>query len=204
MAEVTNLQNNADGSSGDTQGNGQGSEAKTGTESTTNSKIAEDKENHDAAQSKTLEELLGDEKLKAEYDARVAEAVDAAKNELQKEAGEAQKLAKMSEEERTAYDLQKQKDTLAQREADITRRELKLEAAGRLKKLNVPAELVELADLSSAEKCRASVNTISKVFNEAVQKAVDAKLHENIPAMKKAENQNSMTDEEKIRRAIRG
>ena len=207
MEDVKDLQKKgaSEGVGGKSQENGQSSATQTGTESAADT-AKNAKEKQDTGQAvKTLEELLGDKKLKAEYDAKVAEAVNAAKSELQKEAGEAQKLAKMSEKERAAYDLQKQKDMLAQREADITRRELKLEAAGELKKLNVPAELVDLVDLTNAEKCKASINTISKIFNEAVQNAVDAKLRENIPAMKKAENnKESMTDEERIRKAVRG
>lgn len=164
---------------------------------------ADDKK--ESVQIKTLDDILADEKLRAEYDSKVAAAVEAAKNEVKTEASEAQKLAAMSEEERAAYDLKKKEDILTAKEAELVRRELRLEAVKQLEAAHIPAELIEVLDLRDAETCKKSIELIGTAFNNAVQKAVDEKLNKNAPVMKKA-SESSDEDElvKTIRKSVRG
>ncbi|MDE7433186.1 MAG: DUF4355 domain-containing protein, partial [Lachnospiraceae bacterium] len=154
---------------------------------------------------KTLDDILADEKLKAEYDSKMAAAVEAAKNEVKTEASEAQKLAAMSEEERAAYDLKKKEDILTAKEAELVRRELRLEAVKQLDAAHIPAELIEVLDLRDAETCKKSIELVGTAFNNAVQKAVDEKLNKNTPVMKKASESGDEDELVKtIRKGVRG
>ena len=163
----------------------------------------DDKKN--SVQVKTLDDILKDEKLKAEYDSKVSAAVEAAKNEAKTEASEAQKLATMSKEERAEYDLKKKEELLTAKEAELVKRELKLEAVKQLENAHIPAELIEIIDLRDAEICKKSIEIVEKAFNNAVQKAVDEKLNKNAPVMKKApESSNENELVETIRKSVRG
>ncbi len=153
---------------------------------------------------KTIEELLTDEKFKAEFDSKIASAVKAAKAELQREAEEAKKLSEMTEKEKTDYELKKREKEIVKKEAEITRRELRLEAVNRLKSANVPEDLVELVNFTNADTCTESANLISEKFKEAVQAAVEEKLVGNT-VIKKAESSIEKQDIESIvKKAIRG
>lgn len=163
----------------------------------------DDKKN--SVQVKTLDDILKDEKLKAEYDSKVSAAVEAAKNEAKTEASEAQKLAAMSKEEREEYDLKKKEELLTAKEAELVKRELKLEAVKQLENAHIPAELIEIIDLSDEEKCKKSIEIVEKAFNKAVQKSIDEKLNKNTPVMKKApESSNEDELVQTIRKSVRG
>lgn len=158
-----------------------------------------------ADEQKTLSDLLKDEKIKAEFELKIAEAVASAKNEAETEASEAEKLAKMTKEEKAAYEFQKKQEDLSAKEAEIVKREIKLEAINQLRDSNIPATLIEIIDLSSAENCKKSIETVSEVFNNEVQAAVNEKLNENSSVMKKASESDSTSElTKKIREAVRG
>ncbi len=103
-----------------------------------------------------------------------ADAVAAARTE-------AEKLAKMTAEEKAAHDQQEREAKLAQREADIARRELRATALQTLGEKKLPAELADVLDYTDADKCNASIASVEKVYRAAVQQGVEDRMKGNPP-----------------------
>lgn len=96
---------------------------------------------------------------------------------------EAERLAQMTaeqraqaEQQRAQQQAQQREQQLNQREADITRRELRSQAMDTLMQRDLPRELEGILDYSSADACNASIDNVERVFRAAVQSAVDARL----------------------------
>ena len=128
----------------------------------------------------------------AEFDRRVQKAVNTAvKNAQEKwqaltddKLSEAEKLAKMTKEEKAQYMQQKKERELTDREAAITRKELMAEAKNTLASDGLPQELAEVLDYSDADTCKKSMEKVKEVFQKAVESAVEEKLKGGKPPKK--------------------
>ena len=96
---------------------------------------------------------------------------------------EAQRMAAMTADEKAQHEREQQEkerkdreDALAKREAAIQLRELRAEALETLAGENLPKALADCLDYSSADACKASIKTIGKTFNSAVQAEVENRL----------------------------
>lgn len=160
--------------------------------------VSEEQKNE---QTQTLAEILKDEKLSAEHNALVQEAVNNALKLEKEKQEEADKLAKMSDAEKEEL----KKNELEAKEKALMERELKLDALSLLSDKKLPAELSSIIDYSDADKMKASIDTIEKVFNEAVSNAVESKLTGGAVLKKAPESGETKTvDREKIKNAING
>ena len=128
----------------------------------------------------------------AEFDRRVQKAVNTAVTKAQEKRqaladdklSEAEKLAKMTKEEKAQYMQQKREKELADREAAITRKELMAEAKNTLASDGLPQELAEVLDYSDADTCKKSMEKVKEVFQRAVETAVEEKLKGGKPPKK--------------------
>ena len=128
----------------------------------------------------------------AEFDRRVQKAVNTAVTKAPEKwqaladdkLSEAEKLAKMTKEEKTQYMQQKREKELADREAAITRKELMAEAKNTLASDGLPQELAEVLDYSDADTCKKSMEKVKEVFQRAVETAVEEKLKGGKPPKK--------------------
>ena len=128
----------------------------------------------------------------AEFDRRVQKAVNTAVTKAQEKwqaladdkLSEAEKLAKMTKEEKAQYMQQKREKELADREAAITRKELMAEAKNTLASDGLPQELAEVLDYSDADTCKKSMKKVKEVFQRAVETAVEEKLKGGKPPKK--------------------
>ena len=135
-------------------------------------------------QVKTFDELLNDESYKSEYDKRLAQELASAKSEweteqqkkLDAEKTEAEKMASMNAKEQEDYKRKKREEALAEREREITTRELKATAYETLTEKGLPKELAEILNYTDADQCKASIDVVEKTFNSALTKAVNEKL----------------------------
>lgn len=119
---------------------------------------------------------------------------------------EAEELARMTaeeraqrEQERVRQEAQQREEQLAQREAEITRRELRAQAIDTLVSRELPPALESILNYTSADACNASIDTVERVFRDAVQKAVDARLKASgvtLPAAGTKPDFARMSDEE--------
>lgn len=96
---------------------------------------------------------------------------------------EAEELARMTaeqraqrEQQRAREEAQQREQALNQREAEITRRELRAQAMDTLASRDMPVGLATILDYTSADACNASIDAVEREFRDAVQKAVDARL----------------------------
>lgn len=133
----------------------------------------------------------------AEFDKRLNDAISQAVNQANQKwkiitddkVSEAEKLAAMTQEEKTTYLMNKQQKDLAEREANITRRELMAEAKNTLAEKKLPVSLADVLDYTNADSCKKSISTLEKAFNAAVEDAVKEKLKGGEPPKKAPETQ---------------
>lgn len=122
---------------------------------------------------------------RSEFDRRVAQALKTAREkwnkEKEQELSEAERLAKMTAEQKAQHEREKAEKKLAQREADVTRRELMAEAKATLASKGLPVELADTLTYTNADACSASMEIVEKAFQTAVTKAVDARLKQPAP-----------------------
>ena len=165
----------ADGSNGDGSGEGAGGEGGTGGDTPP-----------------SFDDFLKTGGNQAEFDRRVQKAVNTAVTKAQEKwqaladdkLSEAEKLAKMTKEEKAQYMQQKREKELTDREAAITRKELMAEAKNTLASDGLPQELAEVLDYSDADTCKKSMEKVKEVFQRAVETAVEEKLKGGKPPKK--------------------
>ncbi|MBO0413219.1 DUF4355 domain-containing protein [Enterococcus hulanensis] len=97
------------------------------------------------------------------------EAIEAAKSE-------AAKMAQMTAEEKAQMAEKKKQEAEEERLADITRRELRLEAFETLTEKNLPKELIDAVVLTDAESCKKSIEGLETAFRSAVEAGVNERL----------------------------
>ena len=140
----------------------------------------------------SFEDFLKTGGNQAEFDRRVQKAVNTAVTKAQEKwqaladdkLSEAEKLAKMTKEEKAQYMQQKKEKELTDREAAITRKELMAEAKNTLASDGLPQELAEVLDYSDADTCKKSMEKVKEVFQRAVETAVEEKLKGGKPPKK--------------------
>lgn len=151
----------------------------------------------------TFDELLA-AGHQAEFDRRVQKAITTAVTNAQKKwrvmtddkVSEAEKLAKMTASERTEYLQQKKEKELADKEAEITKRELMAEAKNTLTEKNIPLELAEVLNYTDADACNKSISAIEKAFQNAVEKAVEERLKGGEPPKRASGNEEKALEEQ--------
>lgn len=136
--------------------------------------------------------LAANKEYQAEFDRRTQKALNTQKDKLEvlfsEKTTEAEKLAKMNEKEKSQYLQQKHERELADRETDITRRELMAQAKVTLAEKELPVGLADVLVYTDADTCNKSIAAVEKAFQEAVQKAVEEKLKGGKPPKKAPES----------------
>ncbi len=141
--------------------------------------------------------LKSNKDYQAEFDRRVSKATNTAVDNAQKrwqmitdeKVSEAEKLAKMTKDERDKYNFQKREKDLEEREKEITRKELRATAKNALAEKELPLELAELLDYTDAKSCNQSIESLERAFQSAVASAVNERLKGTEPMKKAPENE---------------
>ena len=107
---------------------------------------------------------------------------------------EAKKLAKMNADEKQKYQLDQREQELADREKAIDRKELTAEAKAMLSERDLPVELVNVVDLTSAETVSESITSIQKAWEESVQKGVSERMKGSAPIKNAQTVQQEVTE----------
>lgn len=123
------------------------------------------------------------------------------KKKWEKDHTEAERLRKMTDDEKKQYEEDKRKEDLDNREAAITRRELTAVAKEQLNAAGVPADMADFIDYTDADTVNESVKRLSKAFKGAVQQSVDDRLKGKAP-LDKAKNNVLTAEEEDARKAF--
>lgn len=149
------------------------------------------------------EDILGHSAIQSALDSRIGKATTTAINnarakweqEHNENLSEAEKLAKMTKEERARYEFKKQQDTFAQEKAKFERDKLVVATGTELNTLGVDPSLAEIIVGKDAEETKGRMETFTKVFNSAVEKAIENKIKGG-PTMKKAPDTSTFTLEQ--------
>jgi hypothetical protein len=118
----------------------------------------------------TKEEV--DALLQSESDKRVTQALKKAKEESKKQLAEAEKLAKMNQEDKYKYELEAKEAEIAKKEAELNIRENKIQALKIMADKGIPAELVDYITTPDADETLSNINIFHKAFKAAVQAEV--------------------------------
>jgi hypothetical protein len=143
------------------------------------------------------------EELNAIIDKRLERERKDAQARIDKAVTEAQKLAKMSADERAEHERQELQKKLSEREAEITKRELRAEAKSQLSDKGLPIELAEVLPYTDADTTNAALAAVEKVFRAAVEKGVTERLKGNAPKVSQPAPQTTSVEDE-IRKAVYG
>lgn len=146
----------------------------------------------DADNPPSFDDFLKTGDNQAEFDRRLQKAINAAVSNEQKKwqtmtdekLSEAEKLAKMTEDEKTKYLQQKREKDLTAREAAVTKKEMMAEAKNTLASDNLPVELAEVLDYTDADSYMKSMEKVKTAFQKAVETAVEEKLKGGKPPKK--------------------
>ncbi len=92
---------------------------------------------------------------------------------------EAEKLAKMNADQKAEYEQEQREAKISEREADITRRELRASALETLAEKGLPKQLAEILVFTDAESTSTSLDAVEKSFREAVEAGVNERLKGN-------------------------
>ncbi|HGR5308582.1 TPA: DUF4355 domain-containing protein [Streptococcus pneumoniae] len=107
---------------------------------------------------------------------------------------EAKKVAKMNADEKQKYQLDQREQELDNREKAIARKELTAEAKAMLSERDLPVELVNVVDLTSAETVSESITSIQKAWEESVQKGVSERMKGSAPIKNAQTVQQEVTE----------
>lgn len=122
-------------------------------------------------------------------DAKIADALKAARKEWEKEAAakakkakaDAQRLEKLSEEERTREELENLRKELEQKEANVARKELELSMTKVMAKEGVPHEFLNHLIGEDSESTLKNIKGFKKLFDKKVEEAVNERLKSKAP-----------------------
>lgn len=140
---------------------------------------------------KTLDELLKDPTLQAEFDKKVASALAKNEKRLKEEweekakadRTEAERLAKLTEAEKQKELLDKANKGKLEAENKLKAYELKEEAFKIAKEKNLDTDLLSTIDFTveTADSIKTKIDSLETVFNKAVETTVNSKLKQNSP-----------------------
>ncbi|MCG9865088.1 DUF4355 domain-containing protein [Streptococcus suis] len=163
----------------------------------------QEKAKTEATAEKTYTQAEVTEMIQQNVNRAVAKAHKDAEEQFQNKQDEAKKLAKMNAEDKQKYQLDKREQDLADREAEITRRELTAEAKTILSERGLPIELVDVVNLTDADSVRDSIDAIQKTWEAAVLKGVADKTKGIAPMTKAPVESGEITKEQFNRMGVR-
>jgi len=128
--------------------------------------------------------------LQSETDKRVTEALKTAQakwekdftEKLTKEKAEAERLAKLSADEKRTEELKKKNEEIASKETELRRRELKLDTISVLSEKQLPVDFADFLMGTDAEGTNENIKRFSEAFQKAVENSVNDRLKGKPPA----------------------
>ena len=164
----------------------------------------------EASPGQDFDALLRERDFQSEFDRRVSRALETArgkwaqetKQKIERARAEAERLARMSGEERMAHDFAQREAELSAREQSIVRRELRAEAARMLSERSLPPELADALNYESAEQVSLSMDAAEKAFRQAVQQGVEARMRGSVPTLARSGRSGDLSDEEYYRSRV--
>lgn len=131
-------------------------------------------------------------------------AIEAAKKQWENEAAEAERVKKLSPEQKAAEEQQKKDSEIASLKSQLLQKELREEAVRMLEEDGFPAGLADVLDYSSKERMEETLKNTAAVFKESLASAIQTRLKGKTPEGLggAASSENLLRDQ--IARNVRG
>jgi hypothetical protein len=130
---------------------------------------------------KTYSQEEVNELIQKEADKRVSAAMATAERKANARIKEAEKLAKMNEEQRYQYELETREKAIAEKERALALAENKAEASTILSDKGISAKLVELVVAEDADTMLLNINLLEQEFKASVKAEVERRLSTSTP-----------------------
>lgn len=127
----------------------------------------------------TQEEL--DALIQRESDRRVSQALKTAQKKNEQKVKEAEKLAKMSEQQRYEYELSQREQAIAEKEHQLALAENKAEASSILAEKGISPKLVDFVVADDAEVMMTNISLLEAEFKASVKAEVEKRLQTSTP-----------------------
>lgn len=144
----------------------------------------------------TQEEL--DALLQAETDRRVTQALKKAEKKNEEKVKEAEKLAKLSEQERFQYELEQREKAIAEKEKQMALMENKAEASKALNERGISIALADFVVAEDADTMMENIKLLEEEFKKSVKAEVEKRLAGNSPKKNLDNKQQSREDFKKL------
>lgn len=148
----------------------------------------------------TFDEVLSDPKNQAEFDKKVAKALETARSKWEQEQAdkedEAKKLARMNAEQKAQHEKDQLLKELAELKAERTRSEMTTTARGMLNEANLSIgdDLINQLVADNADDTKKAVEGFIDLFNENLEKAINERLKSPLPKTSKGNNSLTKAD----------
>lgn len=119
--------------------------------------------------------------LQREGDRRVTEAMKKADKKRADAVAEAEKVARMDENQKYKYELEQKEAALSEREKKLVLAENKIEAQRILSSKSLPIELVDLVVAEDADTMKTKIEGLEVAFTNAVKMEVESRLKSATP-----------------------
>jgi len=116
-----------------------------------------------------------------EMDKIIEKRLARASKKADEEKVEAEKLAKMSETERATAEFEKEKASFAEERKQYQKEKLELQVVKELSTKNLPTDFSKYLISEDAEGCMSNIKEFEVHWQQAIEKAVDAKLRGTTP-----------------------
>ena len=127
-----------------------------------------------------LTELTKDPEYQSQLDKIISKSLETAKakwdEEAQKKQSEAEKLAQMTADQKAQHLQQQKEKEISDREMALAKREMEAVAKSHLLDAGLSADLAVCLDYTDADKCKASIESLSKAIGAEVEKQVNTRL----------------------------
>lgn len=127
----------------------------------------------------TKDEL--DALIQRESDRRVSQALKTAQKKNEAKVREAEKLAKMNEQQRYEYELTQREQAIADKERQLALAENKAEASSILAEKGISPKLVDFVVAEDAEVMMNNIQTLEAEFKASVKAEVEKRLATTTP-----------------------
>ena len=130
---------------------------------------------------KTYTEEDFNKALQSEVDKRVSQALKTAERKADARIKEAQKLAKMNEQQRYEYELETREKAIAEKQKALALAENKATAASILAERGISAKLVDFVVAEDATTMQDNINMLEAEFKASVKAEVEKRLATSTP-----------------------
>lgn len=137
--------------------------------------------NNENTEPKTYTEEEVQELLQREADRRVSQALQKQERKNAEKVREAEKLARMNEQEKYEYELQQREKAIEEKEKQLSLAENKNEAGKILAEKGLSLALVDFVVAEDAETMKNNITILEKAFKQSVKDEVEKRLSSSSP-----------------------